>query len=107
MNQFALRSAIGGSGGPVLKFLGDHRASGFPRVLAILESQLPGFRASGSWPTPDDFLWTCSYDGGSFELSDDWGGLFILPVSDAERVLAEVSEALVASGSFERMAGDD
>ncbi|RDI96825.1 hypothetical protein DVT68_19930 [Dyella solisilvae] len=107
MEQFVVRSAVASSDRPTLKFLGDHRAPGFPGVLAILEGRLSGFRTSGSWPAPDDFLWTCSYDGGSFELSDDWGGLFILPLSAAERVLDEVSEALVASGSFERTTEND
>lgn len=106
MNQFVVRPALDGSGGLILEFLGDHRAEGFPSVMSILDRQLSGFMASGSEPAPDDFLWVCSYLGGSFEISDDGCGLFILPRSHHAVVLADVTAALMKSGVFERVASN-
>lgn len=106
MNQFVVRPALDGSGRLILEFLGDHRSEHFPSVMLILDRRLHGFIASGSEPAPDDFLWTCSYAGGSFEISDDWCGLFILPRTHHGAVLADVTAALMASGVFERVASN-
>lgn len=101
MEHFVIRPGHG-SGEPLIEFLGDHRSASFPKVLTLLGQQLPSFCAQGDSPAPDDFVWECSYEAGRFELSDDWYGLFILPVTDPGRVTAQVAQALEATGQFQR-----
>lgn len=91
------------SGEPLIEFRGDHRAESFPQVLRILNERLPALIVSGSEPIPDDFIWSCSYKTGEFEVSDDWGGLFILPKSEHGKVVEEIGAALEASGQFRRI----
>jgi hypothetical protein len=104
MEEFRVRPGYGTPSLMLIEFHGDHRAEGFPPVLRLLEGQLSEFSCTASWPAPDDFLWECVYAGGTFELSDDWGGLFILPTSNNGQVVADVSSALEASGQFRRAA---
>jgi len=91
------------AGKPLIEFRGNHRAPDFPSVLRLLEQALPGFNAKGEEPCPDEFVWTISYTGGEFELCDDWGGLFVLPRSNHDAVIADVSAALIVSGSFQHV----
>jgi hypothetical protein len=51
---------------------------------------------------PDERVWVMSYPGVRFEVSDEWGGLFVLPVADHPRVAEDVARALEASGLFIR-----
>lgn len=104
MNKFRVRPGYGTANLMLVEFSGDHRAEGFPPVLKLLEGQLAEFSYADSWPAPDTFLWECVYVGGSFELSDDWGGLFIIPTFNNDQVVADVSSALEASGQFCRAA---
>lgn len=99
MYAFIVRPGFS-SGEPLIEFRGDHRASTFPSILRILESRLADFSAQGSEPAPDDFLWEVSYSGGTFEVSNDWGGLFILPRTNSQNVISDVSSALISSGVF-------
>ncbi len=103
MEEFVVRPAYV-SGQPLIEFRGDHRSDSFPNVLALLERCLSEFQAQGSNPAPDDFVWVCSFSEGRFELSDDWGGLFIIPLSEAERVVSAVADVLERSGAFRRSA---
>jgi len=100
MEHFIVRPMLDGSGQPLIEFRGAHRSENFPKILTLLERHLPGFKATGSSPAPDDFLWSCTYASGTFELSDDWGGLFILPRSNHAHVVGDVSVALESSGQF-------
>jgi hypothetical protein len=99
---FVVRPCLDGSGRPLIEFLGIHRAVDYPCVHALLAQSLPGFTSAGEQPIPDDFVWQCRFDGGEFELTEDWAGLFILPKGDAERVMATVADALVKTGAFQR-----
>ena len=99
MHTFIIRPGYS-TGEPLIEFCGDHRATDFPSVIHLLGQQLANFSAKGSEPAPDDFLWSISYSGGEFEVSNDWGGLFILPKGNCTKVIADVSAALVASGAF-------
>ena len=101
MEEFVVRPAYV-SGKPLIEFRGDHRSDSFPKVLALLERFLPEFQAQGSNPAPDDFVWVCSFSEGQFELSDDWGGLFVIPLTEAERVVSAVADVLERSGAFRR-----
>jgi hypothetical protein len=103
MKEFTVRPAYTKPELPLIEFRGDHRADGFPSVLRILESALQGLSVTGTSPTPDDFLWVCQYAGGCFEISDDWGGLFITPLTNTAVVVEEVAAALVCSGLFKRV----
>ncbi len=109
MEEFAVRPAYGTPGIPLIEFRGDHRSVEFPSVHLILDKELPGLSVSGSQPSPDDFVWACTYDGGSFEISDDWGGLFIIPRSNPSVVSEQVAFALARSGRFKRVSwwGDE
>lgn len=69
-------------------------------MLTVLERELPGFKAYGEDPVLDDFIWKCTFAEGSFEISDDWGGLFILPKEFPDRVVTAVAAALERSGYF-------
>jgi hypothetical protein len=104
MEKFRVRPAYNTPGLLLIEFCGDHRADYFPSVLKLLATQLQELSYTGSWPSPDDFLWECAYTGGTFELSDDWGGLFIIPRSNFDQVVADVSSALERSGLFQSMA---
>jgi len=66
----------------------------------LLERELPAFDWRAQTPVTDDFIWNCTYAGGSFELSDDWGGLFILPRERPDQVVAVVAAALERTGWF-------
>lgn len=101
MEQFVIRPGYA-NGEPLIEFAGDHRSASFPQVLGLLEAQLPSFCAQGGSPAPDDYLWVCSYEGGQFELSDDWCSLFVLPTTDPGRVVERVAQALEATGQFQR-----
>lgn len=105
--EFKVRPSLDGSGRPLIEFLGDHRAPGFPSVLLALGQGLPAFESEGHWPAPDDFLWQCRFDGGAFEVSEDWAGRFIIADDDAHRVIELVADALVRSGHFRRVAPHD
>jgi hypothetical protein len=95
-----VRPCLDGSGSPLIEFLGNHCADGYPSLLALLDRALPGFAATAEQPMPEDFVWQCRFDGGEFELSEDWAGLFILPKDDADRVMALVADTLVQTGQF-------
>jgi hypothetical protein len=101
--EFKVRPCLDGSGRPLIEFMGDHRAADFPSVLLVLGQSLPGFESEGQWPAPDDFVWQCRFEGGTFELSDDWAGKFISADDDAPRVIEAVAEALAGSGLFRRL----
>ena len=103
MEEFVVRPAHV-SGQSLIEFLGDHRSDGYPKVLSLLERLLPGFQAQGNNPALDDLVWTCSFSTGRFELSDDWGGLFVIPLAEPEQVVSIVAEALERSGAFRRVA---
>lgn len=104
MEEFAVRPEYRTPELSLIEFRGEHRVVGFPSVVLILEQQLEGFVANGSWPSPDEFLWACEYSGGRFEISDDWGGLFIIPVNNTQTVIEDVAAALVRSELFKRVA---
>jgi hypothetical protein len=103
MEEFCVRPAYGKPDLPLIEFRGMHRAPEFPPVLRLLSSQLPSFRSVGGLPALDDFLWNCEYTGGSFELSDDWGGLFIIPLEQPAEVARDVAAALERTGYFKRV----
>lgn len=103
MEKFVVRPALDGSGKPLIEFLGNHRSENFPSVLTLLERELPEFTARGENPVLDDFIWKCTFAEGSFELSDDWGGLFVLPEENPENVVVVVAAALERSGHFCRV----
>jgi hypothetical protein len=105
MEEFVVRPAYV-SGKPLIEFRGDHRSDSFPNVLALLERSLPEFQAQGSSPAPDDFVWVCSFSAGRFELLDDWGGLFVVPLTEVERVVYAVAAVLERSGAFRRSVAD-
>ena len=73
---------------------------------ALLQRSLPEFQAQGDNPVLDDFVWVCSFSGGRFELSDDLGGLFVVPLTEAEGVVSAVADALERSGAFRRGVAD-
>ncbi len=100
--DFKVRPGFDAAAHPLIEFLGDHRAPGFPSVLDTLRDHLPAFEADGHSPVPDDFLWNCRFDGGTFEMADDWAGLFIHADTGHERVIEAVADALVRSGVFRR-----
>ena len=99
---FIVRPCLDDCGRPLIEFRGDHRAAGYPDVLALLDATLPGFAASLEPPVVDDFVWRCRFDGGEFELTDEGAGLFILPLADAHRVMETVAAALAGTGTFRR-----
>lgn len=103
MEEFCVRAAYNQPELSLIEFRGDHRSGSFPPVFAILEAALPELSVAASWPAPDDFLWTCSYPRGVFEISDDWGGLFIIPLSDPAQVVDELAQVLERSGYFKRV----
>ena len=105
MEEFVVRPAYA-SGKPLIEFRGDHRSDSFPNVLALLERSLPEFQVQGSNPAPDDFVSVCSFSEGRFELSDDWGGLFVIPLTEVERVVSAVADVLERSGAFRRSVAD-
>lgn len=90
------------SGEPLIEFRGDHRAEGFPYVLGLLEKALPGFAATADPAVGEDVAWRCRFDGGRFELCDDWGGLFVHAQGDADRMVEAIAGVLVATGLFRR-----
>ena len=104
--EFVVRPCLDGSGRPLIEFRGDHRTGAYPQVLPALERGLPGFEATLQVPAPEDFVWQCRFDGGEFELCDDWNGLFILPKDDAGRVIETVAEALEKAAVFRRLEPD-
>ncbi|WP_223904440.1 hypothetical protein [Rhodoferax lithotrophicus] len=103
MEEFVIRPALDGSGRPLIEFHGDHRSEKFPKVLSLLQQWLPEFRAHAEPPVCDDFIWKCSFSGGEFDLSDDWGGLFVIPKEQSEDVVSTVAAALENSGVFRRV----
>lgn len=48
----------------------------------------------------DHFISYWVYAGGSFEIDDDWCGLFVLPQENNSRVASDVEQALLGSGLF-------
>ena len=100
--EFTVRPGLDAAARPLIEFGGDHRAPDFPPVLLALRDHLPGFAADAACPAHDEVVWQCSFDGGTFELADDWAGLFILARADADRVIETVADALVRSGRFLR-----
>ena len=74
-------------------------------MIACLRAELEGFDVVGSEAVLDDFVSRCRYAGGEFEISDDWGGLFIIPRANHSSVVEDLAAALVRSGSFERIDG--
>jgi hypothetical protein len=88
---------------PLIEFRGDHRADDYPRVMRVLASALPALEATAQPDLTDDYLWECRFEGGEFEVSDDWGGLFILARRDHARVIEAIAAALERSGAFRRV----
>ncbi len=102
--EFIVRPGFDAAARPLIEFLGDHRAPGFPSIVHVLQDELPAFEADGHRPIPDDILWQCRFDGGTFEIDEHWAGLFILAEVDADRVIETVADTLVRSGRFRRLA---
>lgn len=102
--EFIVRPGFDAAARPLIEFLGDHRAPDFPSVLVALQDQLRAFEADGTRPIPDDIVWQCRFDGGTFELCEDWASLFIHADVDADRIIETVAAALVRSGHFHRRA---
>lgn len=105
--EFKVRPGFDATARPLIEFLGDHRAPGFPSVLDALRDHLPAFEADGHSPVPDDVVWQCRFDGGAFELCEDWAGLFIHAGAKHDRVIEAVAGALVRSGRFRRRPAAD
>ena len=68
-----------------------------------MTAAIPGLVTTTTPLSTDDHLWQCRFDGGAFELDDDWGGLFIMTGSDHARVIEAVADALERSGMFVRV----
>jgi hypothetical protein len=100
---FVVRPGYDAAALPLIEFQGDHRADDYPPMLHLLASTLPGLQATAQPNFADEYLWDCRFDGGAFEVSDDWGGLFILAKADHERVIAAVAQALERTGEFRRV----
>jgi hypothetical protein len=48
----------------------------------------------------DHFISYWVYAGGSYEIDDDWGGLFVLPKENNSKVASDVEQALLRTGLF-------
>jgi hypothetical protein len=101
--EFVVRPGHDDAARPLIEFRGDHRADGYPLLLRHLASALPGLEAATAPDFTDDHLWDCRFEGGAFEVSDDWGGLFIHATSDHARVIEAIAAALERSGAFRRV----
>jgi hypothetical protein len=101
--EFVVRPGFDEAAQPLIEFQGDHRADGFPPMLRLLASTLLGLEATAQPNFTDDHLWDCRFEGGEFEVSDDWGGLFILARRDHARVIEAIASALERTGVFRRV----
>jgi hypothetical protein len=98
--EYLVRPAPG-AGGSLLEFRGDHRAPDYPNVLALLEPALVDCSVSQAHePASEHICWNIQYAGGKFQLIDELGGLFILPLSNPEKVLSDVTRVLSFSDKF-------
>ena len=88
---------------PLIEFRGDHRADAYPPMLRLLATTLPGLQVTAQPDFTDDVVHDCLFDGGEFEVSDDWGGLFILARRDHARVIQAIAAALERTGDFRRV----
>jgi len=102
--EFVVRPGYGPGAHPLIEFRGDHRADGYPPMLQLLQSTLPGPQVTGDSNLCDDHVRGCRFEGGAFEVSDDWGGLFTLARRDHVRVIEAIAEALERTGVFRRIA---
>lgn len=102
IEEFVIRPALDGSGRPLIEFCGDHREAGYPSVVTLLSQTLEGFACSAKCPALDEFVWQCHCPEGAFEVSDDWGGLFVIAKQDHARVIEAVASALENTKFFRR-----
>ena len=107
MEQFRIRPAHGGTN-LLIELCGDHRAPGYPKVAALLAAALgatwqahPVFSAASMMATDRYFsCWT--YDGGTYEIDDDVQACCITAADGNAGVIADLEQALTASGLFVR-----
>ena len=102
IEEFVIRPALDGSARPLIEFCGDHREAGYPPVVTLLGQALEGFTCAAELPVLDDFVWQCHCPEGAFEVSDDWGGLFVMAKQDHARVIEAVADALEKTNRFRR-----
>lgn len=102
MNSFFIRPAYG-SEFDLIEFTGDHRSDDFPDVFYLLKCALNPTKITVEYFVTDDYVWEIEFESGIFELSDDWGGLFIIPKSNHKNVIEDISKALVFSGYFNKI----
>lgn len=102
IEEFVIRPALDESGTPLIEFCGDHREGGFPPVVSLLGQALEGFTCSAELPVLDELVWQCHCPEGAFEVSDDWGGLFVIAKQNHVRVIEAVARALEKSNLFRR-----
>ncbi|BDU20126.1 hypothetical protein DYGSA30_15830 [Dyella sp. GSA-30] len=98
----------------LVEVLGDHRADGFPDVAAILQGALCSTRE----PHPenlddpnvamlqDRYFSYWKYAGGYYEIDDDIWSLFVTAKVDNAAIVADIEQALLASGEFVKEAVD-
>ena len=103
IESFVVRPALDGSDLPLIEFLGDHRAPGYPQVVSLLGQTLVGFACRAEPSMPDDFVWRCRCSAGEFEISDDWAALFILARENHEQMIEAIAHALEKTSAFRRL----
>lgn len=105
MNSFFIRPGYK-SEFDLIEFSGDHRLDDFPDVFYILKDALNPTKITIEDFVTDDYVWEVEFENETFELSDDWGGLFIIPKSNHKNVIEQISKVLVFSGYFNKIQVD-
>ncbi|WP_374351437.1 hypothetical protein [Chitinimonas sp.] len=93
----------------LIEFCGDHRATSFPDIAALLASSLnarykqhPTLDVVHIGLASDEFISLWEYENGEYELIDDTWSLFIFAPTNNAQIISDIERALLLSNLFSR-----
>ena len=107
MEKFWIRPGLG-EARQRIEFCGDHRNPDFPDLARLLAGALGATRleapvsAAETMIATDRYVSCWSYAEGTYEIDDDSWACFVTVPDGSARVLADIEQALTASGRFAR-----